>query len=123
MDCGTPPGGPAEVGESVEEETEATEVVRRGGRDAIAAAAAAESADGRRHGEIGIWEARQRRRARVGCQIWWCLEEGEKRGSQQVSMLFVSRVFFLPQIALHPSCLTKFNNLIDRIIWIIKNPF
>lgn len=58
MDCGTPPGGPAKVGESVEEETEATEVVRRGGRDAIAAAAVAvavvASADGRSHGEIGI---------------------------------------------------------------------
>jgi hypothetical protein len=55
MDCGTPPGGPTEVGESVEE-TEATEVVRRGGRDAIAATAAAAvaSADGRSHEEIGI---------------------------------------------------------------------
>lgn len=37
MDCGTPPGGPVEVEESVEEKTEATEVVRRGGRDAIVA--------------------------------------------------------------------------------------
>lgn len=54
MDCGTPPGGAAEVGESVEEETEATEAVRRGGRDVIAAAAVAvASADGRSHGDWG----------------------------------------------------------------------
>jgi hypothetical protein len=47
MDCGTPPGGPTES-------VEVAEAVRRGGRDAIAAAAM--SAEGRRmHREIGIW--------------------------------------------------------------------
>jgi hypothetical protein len=31
MDCGTPPGGPAEVGDSVEEETEGRARRHRGG--------------------------------------------------------------------------------------------
>ena len=102
MDCGMPPGGPAEVGESVDEETEA---VRRGGRDVIAVAVVVVSTDGRSHEEIGIWEARrQRRRARVGCLIWWCLEEGEKRGSQQVSMFFC-----LPGFLSTPDCSSCFS--------------
>jgi hypothetical protein len=72
MDCGTPPGGADVVGESVEEEAETAEVVRRVRRDDIAAAAAVRSAEGRKmHGEIGIWRARQRSKAwwGAGCQI------------------------------------------------------
>jgi hypothetical protein len=70
MDCGTPPGGPVEVGDSVEDETEATEVVRRGGRDAIAAVRGGSGISGSEAWEDRIWEARERSKVGwEGCQI------------------------------------------------------
>ena len=106
MDCGTPPGGPVEVGESVEEETEATEVVRSGGRDAIAAVGGRSVVSG---GEEA-WGDRDLGGAAAkpklgweGCQIWR-LDEGEKRGSKASVDVFSSLFsFLLLEFVLRPS--------------------
>jgi hypothetical protein len=66
MDCGTPPGGAAAaVGESVEWEEEAAETVRRGGREAMAAAYVRRwwGLGERRHGDRDL-EAGKRRQPR-----------------------------------------------------------
>jgi hypothetical protein len=96
MDCGTPPGGAAAaVGESVEWEEEAAEMVRRGGREAMAAWRLGES----RHGDRDLGsKANPEKRRELGCggrlavrSVVWA---GGRRAEQREGNVACFPVFF-----------------------------
>jgi len=106
MDCGTPPGGPVEVGESVEE-TEATEVVRRGGRDAIAVVGGRSGVSGGEEAwgdrDLGGAAANPSLGGRgVRSGVW---TKGRREGAKQVLMFFL--FVFLLECVLRPSFFDK----------------